>query len=41
MKAGKIKDETNPIKAAIDYLGLNNIKPFLPEERIISLKSVL
>ncbi|MEY2950859.1 MAG: glutamate formimidoyltransferase [Saprospiraceae bacterium] len=38
---GKSRELKNPVKAAIEYLGLNNINPFLPEERIISLKSIL
>ena len=41
IQAGKTRELNNPVKAAIEYLGLNNIKPFLPEERIISLKSIL
>jgi glutamate formiminotransferase/formiminotetrahydrofolate cyclodeaminase len=38
--AGKCKTK-NSIEAAMEYLGLSNIQPFLPEERIISLKSML
>lgn len=41
IRAGKTMEINNPIEAAITYLGLNNVNPFLPEERIISLKSML
>lgn len=41
IKGGKTLETSNPVKAAIDYLGLSNINPFFPEERIISLKSIL